>query len=136
MGRSAQRPERTRKQFPVVQSKDQFQLGTDLLSERVVASGLVRQAGASVLRTSTMSTLGAKTIGPFSTLRHRLIVLIQEATMRQYKVYEFDNRDSAQVYQYMEARIEALKRRIEQLEAEKKARSSDLHCAQIKSSAA
>jgi len=56
--------------------------------------------------------------------------------MRQYKVYEFDNRDSAQVYQYMEARIEALKRRIEQLEAEKKARSSDLHCAQTKSSAA
>jgi hypothetical protein len=83
-----------------------------------------------------MSALGAKTIGPFSTLRHRLIVLIQEATMRQYKVYEFDNRDSAQVYQYMEARIEALKRRIEQLEAEKKARSSDLHCAQTKSSAA
>jgi hypothetical protein len=80
--------------------------------------------------------LGAKTIGPFSALRHRLIVLIQEATMRQYTTYEFDNRDSAQVYQYMEARIEALKRRIEQLEAEKKARSSDLHCAQTKSSAA
>jgi len=39
--------------------------------------------------------------------------------------YEFDNRDSAQVYQYMEARIEALKRRIEQLEAEKRARSVD-----------
>jgi|RhiMetdeSRZDD1v2_1073273.scaffolds.fasta_scaffold5063703_1 hypothetical protein len=47
--------------------------------------------------------VGAKTISPFSTLRHRLIVLIQEATMRQYTVYEFDNRDSAQVYQYMEA---------------------------------
>ena len=73
--------------------------------------------------------LGARTIGPFSALRHRLIVVIQEATMRQYRAYEFDNRDSAQVYQYMEARIEALKRRIEQLEAEKKALSGDLDCA-------
>ena len=53
--------------------------------------------------------------------------------MRQYTVYEFDNRDSAQVYQYMEARIEALRRRIEQLEAEKKALSGDLQCVQIKS---
>jgi uncharacterized small protein (DUF1192 family) len=56
--------------------------------------------------------------------------------MRQYRAYEFDNRDSAQVYQYMEARIEALKRRIEQLEAEKKARSGNLDCAHIKSHAA
>ena len=82
------------------------------------------------------ATLVLGTIGPFSALRHRLIVLIQEATMRQYTAYEFDNRDSAQVNQYMEARIEALKRRIEQLEAEKKAVSSDLHCAHKKSSAA
>jgi hypothetical protein len=79
---------------------------------------------------------GARTIGPFSALRHRLIVLMQETTMRQYRAYEFDNRDYDQVYQYMEASIEALKRRIEQLEAEKKARSSDLDCAQIKSYAA
>jgi uncharacterized small protein (DUF1192 family) len=56
--------------------------------------------------------------------------------MTQYRAYEFDNRDSAQVYQYMEARIEALKRRIEQLEAEKKARSGNLDSAQIKSHAA
>jgi cell division protein FtsB len=32
--------------------------------------------------------------------------------------YEFDNRDSAQVFDYMEARIEALKRRVAQLETE------------------
>ena len=38
--------------------------------------------------------------------------------MKQYGVYEFDNRDSAQMYDYLEARIEALKGRIEQLEAE------------------
>ena len=38
--------------------------------------------------------------------------------MRQRTVYEFDNSDSVQMYEYMEARIEALKRRIEQLEAE------------------
>jgi len=42
--------------------------------------------------------------------------------MRQRGVYEFDNRDSAEVYQYMEARIEALQRRIRELEAENEAR--------------
>ena len=41
--------------------------------------------------------------------------------MKQYGVYEFDNRDSAQMYEYLEARIEALKGRIEQLEAENNA---------------
>jgi HEAT repeat protein len=41
--------------------------------------------------------------------------------MKQYRVYEFDNRDSAQMYEYLEARIEALKVRIEQLEAENNA---------------
>jgi hypothetical protein len=41
--------------------------------------------------------------------------------MRQRAVYEFDNRDSAEVYQYMEARIEALQRRIRELEAENEA---------------
>jgi hypothetical protein len=47
--------------------------------------------------------------------------------MRQYGVYEFDNRDSAEVYQYMEARIEALKRRIEELETENEVlRSAEL----------
>jgi hypothetical protein len=29
--------------------------------------------------------------------------------MRQRTAYEFDNRDSAQMYEYIEARIEALK---------------------------
>ena len=38
--------------------------------------------------------------------------------MKGYKSYEFDNRDSAQMYDYMEARIEALKRRVFQLEEE------------------
>jgi cell division protein FtsB len=38
--------------------------------------------------------------------------------MKQYTRYEFDNRDSGQMYEYLEARIEALKRRIAQLEAE------------------
>jgi hypothetical protein len=50
--------------------------------------------------------------------------------MRQYGVYEFDNRDSAEVYQYMEARIEALKRRIEELETENEIlRSAELDAA-------
>jgi hypothetical protein len=38
--------------------------------------------------------------------------------MKNQKAYEFDNRDSGQMYDYMEARIEALKRRIAQLETE------------------
>ena len=38
--------------------------------------------------------------------------------MRRTITYEFDNRDSAQMYEYLEARIEALKGRIQQLEAE------------------
>ena len=38
--------------------------------------------------------------------------------MKQYTRYQFDNRDAAQMYEYMEARIEALKRRILQLEEE------------------
>jgi cell division protein FtsB len=38
--------------------------------------------------------------------------------MKHHILYEYDNRDSAEVYQYMEARIEALKRRIAQLETE------------------
>ena len=54
----------------------------------------------------------------------------------RYRPYDYDNRDAAQMYEYMEARIEALKRRIEQLEAEKKARSGDLDCTHIKSYAA
>jgi hypothetical protein len=38
--------------------------------------------------------------------------------MKHYTKHEFDNRDTGQVYEYMEARIEALKRRILQLEHE------------------
>ena len=39
--------------------------------------------------------------------------------MRSHPAYEFDNRDSAQMYQYLEARIDAMKRRIADLEMEK-----------------
>ena len=38
--------------------------------------------------------------------------------MKHYTRYEFDNRDAAQMYDYMEARIDALKRRIIELEDE------------------
>lgn len=38
--------------------------------------------------------------------------------MRRNKAYDFDNRDSAQMYDYLEARIEAMKRRIAELEME------------------
>ena len=36
----------------------------------------------------------------------------------RYETRDIDNRDSGQMYEYMEARIEALKRRIMELEAE------------------
>ena len=38
--------------------------------------------------------------------------------MIRSKAHDYDNRDSEQVYGYMEARIEALKRRLTDLEAE------------------
>ena len=38
--------------------------------------------------------------------------------MNVYGTREIDNRDSAQMYEYMEARIEVLKRRISELEKE------------------
>ena len=44
--------------------------------------------------------------------------------MRRYKAYDFDNRDSGEVYGYREARVEALKRRITELEME----NAKLHC--------
>ena len=41
--------------------------------------------------------------------------------MRKSARYEYDNRDAGQMYEYMEARIEALKRHIRQLEQENEA---------------
>jgi len=38
--------------------------------------------------------------------------------MRRYQTFEFDNRDAGQMYDYLEARIDALKRRISELETE------------------
>ena len=38
--------------------------------------------------------------------------------MNRYTVHDFDNRDSAQMYEYLEARIEVMKRRIAELERE------------------
>jgi hypothetical protein len=56
--------------------------------------------------------------------------------MRRYKAYDFDNRDSGQMYTYMEARIEALQRRILQLEAENQTfRLQDLQRVQTRPSA-
>ena len=38
--------------------------------------------------------------------------------MSRYETYEVDNRDAAQMYEYLEARIEFMKRRIIELEKE------------------
>ncbi len=45
--------------------------------------------------------------------------------MKLFGTREIDNRDTEQVYGYMEARIEVLKRRIHELEAEKEALHSN-----------
>src|SRR5437899_3150566 len=55
----------------------------------------------------------------FSGRRPRAIVSGRRETMKLYGTRDIDNRDSEQVYYYMEARIEALKQRIHELEAEK-----------------
>jgi len=41
-----------------------------------------------------------------------------EEQMNRYATHDFDNRDSAQMYEYLEARIEVMKRRIAELEIE------------------
>ena len=38
--------------------------------------------------------------------------------MRRNQTFEFDNRDSREMYTYLEARIDAMKRRIQELEME------------------
>jgi hypothetical protein len=38
--------------------------------------------------------------------------------MVRYESYQVDNRDSAQMYEYLEARIDSMKRRIAELEKE------------------
>jgi hypothetical protein len=38
--------------------------------------------------------------------------------MSRVRAIEIDNRDSGQVYEYLEARVEAMKRRIAELESE------------------
>jgi hypothetical protein len=55
----------------------------------------------------------------FSGVRHGAIVCGRRETMKLYGTRDIDNRDSEQVYCYMEARIEGLKQRIQELEAEK-----------------
>jgi hypothetical protein len=47
-----------------------------------------------------------------------LDISLRRGHMKKYTTYQFDNRDAAQMYEYMEARIEALKRRVVQLEEE------------------
>jgi hypothetical protein len=53
--------------------------------------------------------------------RSRAIVLAGGNAMKLFGTREIDNRDTEQVYGYMEAHIEMLKRRIHELEAEKDA---------------
>jgi hypothetical protein len=69
--------------------------------------------------------------GPAAALNkpnHSITAREGEPLMNVHGTYEIDNRDSAQVYEYLEARIEVLKRRISELEKENhmlRVRSSD-----------
>jgi hypothetical protein len=38
--------------------------------------------------------------------------------MKRYQTYEFDNRNSGEMFNYLEARIDAMRRRISELEME------------------
>ena len=51
--------------------------------------------------------------------------------MKLYGTRDIDNRDSEQVYRYMEARIEALKQRIQELETEKATPQADYSRRQV-----
>ena len=42
----------------------------------------------------------------------------EEDIMARYKVHQVDNRDASQMYEYLEARIEAMKKRISELQSE------------------
>src|SRR5215831_7307972 len=61
----------------------------------------------------------------FSGVRHGAIVCGRRETMKLYGTRDIDNRDSEQVYKYMEARIDALKQRIQELESEKETMQAD-----------
>jgi hypothetical protein len=63
----------------------------------------------------------------FSCGHSRAIVFAGGNTMKLFGTREIDNRDSEQVYNYMEARIEALKQRIQDLETEKEALQANQH---------
>src|SRR4030095_16177008 len=48
--------------------------------------------------------------------RWPILFRVEVNRMRRHKAYDFDNRDSAEMYGYMEARIEAMKRRTAEFE--------------------
>jgi hypothetical protein len=49
---------------------------------------------------------------------NRILACVEVHGMRRYEAYDFDNRNSEQMYNYLEARIDAMKRRISDLELE------------------
>ena len=58
--------------------------------------------------------------------------------MSRYEMYEVDNRDANQMYEYLEARIEIMKRRITELENENQSLRSECrhsHCMALLESA-
>ena len=50
--------------------------------------------------------------------RHEAMAARGELSMSRYQTYEFDNRNAHEMYEYLEARIESMKRRIIELENE------------------
>jgi hypothetical protein len=63
----------------------------------------------------------------FSRGRPERIVFRRRKTVKLYGTREIDNRDIEQVYNCLEARIEALKQRIQELEAQKETLEANQH---------
>jgi len=73
-----------------------------------------------VLHLGTNTTLKTlKTFVRFLVIaKSPILACVEVLGMRRREAYDFDNRNSEQMYNYLECRIEAMKRRISELEQE------------------
>jgi len=90
----------------------------NIRSKYMKLSRLSPARGDSTRRRQTF-VLCATTFVQFSPRRRcRILVCVEEPRMKRYQAYDVDNRNSEQMYEYLESRIDALKRRISELEME------------------
>jgi hypothetical protein len=62
------------------------------------------------------------------TIASKEVLPQEEENMARYTIHVVDNRDANQMYEYLEARIEAMKRRIEELETENQSMRDWIQC--------